>query len=45
VALREPPGEVRAEISKHDGLEEFDYEAFQDALEPLDDWLDTHCSF
>jgi hypothetical protein len=43
--LREPLGEVRAEIGRHDGLEEFDYEAFQDALEPLVDWLDTHCSF
>lgn len=43
--LREPLGEVRAEIGKHDKLEEFDYEAFQDALEPLDDWLDTHCDF
>jgi hypothetical protein len=43
--LREPLGEVRAEIGRNGGLEEFDYEAFQDALEPLDDWLDTHCSF
>jgi hypothetical protein len=43
--LREPLGEVRVEINRHGGLEEFDYEAFQHALEPLDDWLDTHCSF
>ncbi|WP_150110114.1 hypothetical protein [Crystallibacter crystallopoietes] len=43
--LHEPLAGIEAEIGRHDGLDEFDYAAFRDALDPLDDWLDTHCSF
>jgi hypothetical protein len=43
--LHGPLSAVRAEIGRHDRLEEFDYEGFQAALDPLDDWLDANCSF
>jgi len=43
--LHEPLAGLEAQIGRHDDLAEFDYAAFRTALDPLDDWLDTYCSF
>ncbi|WP_264667670.1 hypothetical protein [Arthrobacter sp. VKM Ac-2550] len=37
--------EVEAELAKHEDLTDFDDESFREAVEPIQEWLESNCTF
>lgn len=43
--LHDELDEVAAELAKHEDLTDFDDESFREAVEPIQEWLKSNCTF
>ena len=43
--LHDELDEVEAELAKHEDLTDFDDESFREAVEPIQEWLKSNCTF